>query len=244
MSKSKIRWYGTIRMKIVTVIILCCTLVLGGLSAYNTVNQQKELINELEKLARVTSQRLSRHLIGPMWDLDNDLVDSTLEAEMLEDKIIAIVVWDGDTKAVFSARERGPGGRLQVSSGAITGDLVKSSSDVNNGERTIGEVAVFVSKKQLNEQLAQTTESNIISLIALIIVMVIVMMIVMNLVIIGPITRLAKHANDISRGDLKQNIVAESNDEIGQLADAFQHMQTSLRLAFKRIYTKRRAPPQ
>jgi methyl-accepting chemotaxis protein len=74
--------------------------------------------------------------------------------------------------------------------------------------------------------------------------MVFVMMIVMNLVIIGPITRLAKHADDISRGDLKQNIVAESNDEIGQLADAFQHMQTSLRLAFKRIYTKRRAPHQ
>ena len=171
MSKGNIRWYGTIRMKIVIVIILCCTMVLGGLSAYNTVNQQKQLTNDLEKLARVTSQRLSSHLIGPMWDLDNDLVDSTLEAEMLEDKIIAIVVWDGDTKAVFSARERGPGGRLQVSSGAITGDLIKSSSDVNNGEKIIGEVAVFVSKKQLNEQLAQTTESNIITLISLIIVM-------------------------------------------------------------------------
>ena len=244
MSKGNLRWYGTIRMKIVTVVILCCTLVVGGFSAHNTVNQQKELTNELKNLAQITSRRLSRHLIGPMWDLDNDLVDSTLEAEMLEDKIVAIVVWDSDTRAVFSARERGPDGRLQVSSGAITGDLIKSSSDVNNGEKTIGEVTVFVSKERLNRQLAQTIESNIITLIALIIVMAIVMRIVINQIIIGPITRLARHANDISRGDLKQNIVAESNDEIGQLTDAFEHMQTSLRLAFKRIYTKRRTPHQ
>jgi sigma-B regulation protein RsbU (phosphoserine phosphatase) len=238
MSKGNIRWYSTIRMKIVTVVILCCTIVLGGLSAYNTVNEQKELTNELERLARITSQRLSKHLIGPMWDLDNDLVDSTLEAEMLEDKIQAIVVWDSDTKAVFSARERGPAGNLQVSSGAIAGDLIKSSSDVNNGEKSIGEVAVFVSKKELNQQLTQTAEASIITLITLIIVMAIVMTIVMNQVIIGPITRLAQHADDISHGDLKQNIVAESNDEIGQLAVAFQHMQTSLRVAFKRIYSK------
>ena len=242
MSKGNIRWYSTIRMKVVTTVILCCTVVLGGLSAYNTLNEQKELNDELERLAQITAQRLSRHLIGPMWDLDNDLVDSNLETEMLEDKIQAIVVWDSDTKAVFSARERGPVGNLQVSSGAIVGDLIKSSSNVNNGEKLIGEVAVFVSKKQLNQQLTQTAETSIITLIALIIAMVIAITIVMNQVIIGPITRLAQHADGISHGDLKQNIVAESNDEIGQLAEAFDRMQTRLRVAFKRIYLKSKKP--
>jgi len=238
MSKGKIRWYSTIRMKIITVIIISCTIVLGGLSVFNTLNEQKALSSDLTKLAKVTSQRLSKHLIGPMWDLDNNLVDATIEAEMLEDNIHAIVIWDGDTKEVFSARERGPGGRLKESSGAIAGDLIKSSSMVNNGDKDIGEVAVFVSKKQLEEQLAQSTISGIITLAILIVVMAIIMTIVMSQIIIGPITRLAKHADDISHGDLKQNIEAESNDEIGQLADAFHRMQTSLRVAFKRIYAK------
>ena len=49
---------------------------------------------------------------------------------------------------------------------------------------------------------------------------------------------LAKHAEDISRGNLKQKILPESRDEIGQLAEAFHRMQTSLRIAFKRIYAK------
>ena len=238
MAKGNIRWYSTIRIKVVIVVIISCTLVLGGLSAYNTINEQKQLTSDLQKLARVTSQRLSKHLIGPMWDLDRDLVNSTLEAEMLEDNIQAIVVWDEGKTAIFSARERGPDGRLVESGGAVTGDLIESRNDVNNGTKSIGEVAVFVSKRQLNTQLTASTIANVITLLALIVVMAIVMTIVMNQIIIGPITRLAKHADDISHGDLKQNIVPESNDEIGQLAEAFHRMQTSLRVAFKRIYAK------
>ena len=238
MSKSGIRWYSTIRVKVVLVVIVSCTLVLGALSAYNTVSEQKQLNADLEKLARVTSQRLSKHLIGPMWDLDQDLVDSTLEAEMLEDNIQAIVVWDEGATAIFSARERGPGGTPVQSSGAISGDLIKSVNDVNNGTKSIGEVAVFVSKKELQQQLTASTLANVVTLLILIVVLAAVMTVVMNQIIIGPITRLAKHADDISHGDLKQNIVPESRDEIGQLAEAFHRMQTSLRVAFKRIYAK------
>jgi methyl-accepting chemotaxis protein len=241
MSKEKISWYGTIRMKVIAVVIISCTVVLGGLSAYNTIVEQSQLSDNLQKLAQVTSQRLSKHLIGPMWDLDNDLVDSTLEAEMLEDNIQAIVVWDEDAKTIFSGRERNSNGQLIASTGSIPGDLIRATNQVNNGSKVIGEVSVFVSKKQLNNQLAASTIANIITLILLIIIMATVMTIVMNQIILGPITRLAKHADDISHGDLKQNIVAESNDEIGQLANAFHRMQTSLRVAFKRIYAKGRA---
>ncbi len=241
MSNGKISWYGTIRTKVVLVVIISCTLVLGGLSAYNTVNEQARLSSDLNKLASVTTQRLSKHLIGPMWDLDKELVDSTLEAEMLEDNIEAIVVWDEDKSTIFAARERGPGGVPIASTGAVTGDLIKAQVGVNNGEKDIGQVAVFVSKEELNRQLRASTIANLVTLLAMITVMAIVISIVLNQVIIGPITRLAKHADDISHGDLKQNIVAESNDEIGQLAEAFHRMQNSLRVAFKRLYAKAKA---
>ena len=125
-----------------------------------------------------------------------------------------------------------------MSNGAIAGDLIKASDEISNGEKSIGEVSVFVSKQQLNQQLAASTFSNLTTLTALIIVMAIVMTIVMNQVIIGPITRLAKHADDISHGDLKQHIVPESHDEIGLLAEAFHRMQTSMRVVFKRLYAK------
>ncbi len=238
MSRGNIRWYSTIRMKIIMVVIISCTIVLGGLSVVNILNEQESLSNNLSKLAKVTSQRLSKHLIGPMWDLDSDQVDAAIEAEMLEDNIQAIVIWDSESKDVFSARERDPSGRLVKSQGAISGDLIKSTGKVNNGDKDIGEIAVFVSKHNLQEKLTQSMISNIITLVILIVVMAIIMTIVMSQIIIGPITRLAKHADNISHGDLKQNIEAESNDEIGQLAEAFHRMQISLRVAFKRIYNK------
>jgi sigma-B regulation protein RsbU (phosphoserine phosphatase) len=238
MSRGIIRWYSTIRIKVVSVVIISCTLVLGSLSAYKIINEQKQLTADLHKLAGVTSQRLSKHLIGPMWDLDKDLVNATLEAEMLEDNVQAIVVWDEGAKLVFAARERDTNGGLVDSNGAITGDLIKAVNTVNNGTKSIGEVAVFVSRRQLSQQLTASTIANLITLLALVTVMAIVMTIVMNQIIIGPITRLAKHAEDISRGNLKQKILPESRDEIGQLAESFHRMQTSLRIAFKRIYAK------
>ena len=243
MSTVKISWYKTIRMKVILVVILSCTLVVGGLSAYNIINEQNRLSSDLTELARVTTQRLSKHLIGPMWDLDKELLDSTLEAEMLESNIEAIVVWDEDKSTIFSARERGPNGLPTVSTGAITGDLIKAQVSVNNGEKDIGELAVFVSKAELNRQLTASTLTNVITLVAVIVVLVVVITIVMNQVIVGPITRLAKHADDISHGDLKQNIVPESNDEIGQLAEAFHRMQNSMRVAFKRLYAKTKSAP-
>jgi HAMP domain-containing protein len=238
MSKGKISWYSTIRMKVVLVVVISCTVVLGGLSAYNTISEQARLSAELTKLARVTTQRLSKHLIEPMWDLDRELVNTTLEAEMLEDNIHAIVVWDEDRSTVFAARERAPNGLPTASNGAITGDLIKAQAAVNNGTQEIGQVAVFVSKEQLKRQLQASTTANLVTLVTMIVVMAVVISIVMNQVIIGPITRLARHADDISHGDLKQNIVAESNDEIGQLAEAFHRMQNSLRVAFRRLYAK------
>jgi methyl-accepting chemotaxis protein len=136
------------------------------------------------------------------------------------------------------ARERDANGVLVDSNGGIAGDLIKSVNEVNNGTKSIGEVAVFVSRRQLNQQLTASTITNLITLLALVAVMAIVMTIVMNQIIIGPITRLAKHAEDISHGNLKQKIRPESHDEIGQLAEAFHCMQTSLSVAFKRIYAK------
>jgi methyl-accepting chemotaxis protein len=72
-------------------------------------------------------------------------------------------------------------------------------------------------------------------LVVLILVMVGIITLVMNQLIITPIKRLADHADDISHGNLDRDIESGSNDEIGQLAEAFQRMQVSLRAAFKHL---------
>jgi methyl-accepting chemotaxis protein len=173
-----------------------------------------------------------------MWDLDKTLVEDTIEAEMLEDRIHAIIIWDAESGDLFAARQRGRGGRPERSNGSVSGDMIKATAMINNGAKDIGEAIVFVSKKELSKQLQQSTLNGVLTLVVLIVVMVTIMTVVMSKLILTPINRLAKHADDISHGDLKQDIQATSNDEIGQLADAFQRMQISLRFAFKRLQNK------
>jgi methyl-accepting chemotaxis protein len=238
MNSKTIHWHNTIRMKVILMVIVSCVIVLGSLSFYNTYNEQSILSDELNKLADVTTQRLSKHLIAPMWDLDKELVEEIIEAEMLEDKIHAIIIWDKEVNKLFAARERSVTGALEELNGAISGDFIKSTSLVNNGSQDIGEVQVFLSKQELNDQFQAATLNGIITMILLIVFMVIIMTVAMSRMIITPIKHLAKHADDISHGNLKQDIKVESSDEIGQLAEAFQRMQFSLRVAFKRIQSK------
>lgn len=237
----KIRWYNTILMKVIFVVIISCTVVLGCLSTYNTITEQNKIENELKKLSQVTTKRLSQHLIGPMWDLDKELVEAIIKAEMLEEKIYAISIWDTETNELFSASERDFNKNVKKSNGAISGDFIQASSVVNNGSQDIGKVLVFVSKNELADKLKQATINGLLTLLALIIVMAVIISIVMNHLIITPIKTLANHADDISHGDLMQDITAKSGDEIGQLAEAFQRMQFSMRVAFKRLKAKSKA---
>lgn len=235
MSNNAVRWYSAIRMKMILLVVISCIVVLGGLSTYRTIVEHNKLSNDLSVLAKITSQRLSQHLIGPMWDLDKSLVEVILESEMLETKIQAITVWDTETKQLFTARQRGPNGQPEISNGSINGDYIQAAGVINNGSKDIGKITIFVSKKELNKKLQQSTINSAITLAVLIIVMVSIITVVMNKLIITPIKHLAEHADDISHGNLNKDIVSESNDEIGQLAEAFQRMQISLRAAFKHL---------
>lgn len=54
------------------------------------------------------------------------------------------------------------------------------------------------------------------------------------------IRMLAGAADDLSRGNLNADIQVRSNDEIGELADAFERLRTSLQVAFDRMRRSKR----
>ncbi|WP_088241898.1 Tll0287-like domain-containing protein [Calothrix rhizosoleniae] len=53
--------------------------------------------------------------------------------------------------------------------------------------------------------------------------------------VVQPLTRMAQVAEVISKGDLKAEFQKLSNDEVGQLAEAFTRMKTSFALAMRRL---------
>ncbi len=53
--------------------------------------------------------------------------------------------------------------------------------------------------------------------------------------VVQPLTRMAQVAEVVSKGDLKAEFQKLSNDEVGQLAEAFTRMKTSFALAMRRL---------
>jgi methyl-accepting chemotaxis protein len=74
----------------------------------------------------------------------------------------------------------------------------------------------------------------IIVIVSCLVVGIVIIWLVMRS-IIRPIRQLKDQAIQVSEGDLTQTITSKSNDEIGELSDAFGNMQHNLRVLIQNV---------
>jgi methyl-accepting chemotaxis protein len=232
---NRIHWYQTIRIKLIAVIILTTSLVLGvtGYFAYKYIENSEQA--ELAQLAEVSATRLSQHLVIPMWTLDREQVGELLAAEMQEQRVAAIIVRDEDNSTLFAAKEKNNNGEVVESVGSVSGDFINVDREVLNGEDRIGVVSIFVTPRLMKQDLKNFGQGVVATVVVLNVVIFIIMMLVLGKVLINPLMKLAMGAEKISRGDLNQSFDISSRDEIGYLATTFNKMQSSLRVAIRRL---------
>jgi methyl-accepting chemotaxis protein len=233
---NRIHWYQTIRIKLIAVIILTTSLVLGvtGYFAYKYIENSEQA--ELAQLAEVSANRLSQHLVIPMWTLDREQVGELLAAEMQEQRVAAIIVRDEDNSTLFAAKEKNSSGEVVESVGSVSGDLINVDREVLNGEDRIGMVSIFVTPQLMKQDLKNFGQGVVATVVILNAVIFVIMMLVLGKVLINPLMKLAMGAEKISRGDLNQTFDISTRDEIGYLATTFNKMQSSLRVAIHSVY--------
>ncbi len=232
---SRIAWHRTIRTKLITVILLTTSVVLGvaGYLDYKFVEHHER--SHLTELAEVSAVRLAHHLAIPMWNLDREQVGDMLVAEMKESRIVAIVVRDDDNSTLFAAKERGANGEVVESVGSVAGDFITVDGKVLHGEEELGVVSLFFTAQPLLGELKRIAQGLFIELVILNIVIFIVLMLVLGRLLVNPIMDLAAGAEKISRGDLNHTFDVSARDELGYLATTFNKMQSSLRVAIRRL---------
>ncbi|MBX2870233.1 MAG: HAMP domain-containing protein [Acidiferrobacterales bacterium] len=233
-----IKWYNTIRAKVILTIVITVTLILGlaGVFAYKYIEQREQ--SGLQELADVSATRLSRHLSLPMWSLDREQVSELLTAELAERRVSAIVVTDEDGKTLFAAKERLADGSIVDSAGTVSGNLINVEREVTKDNQPIGKVGIFVSPTSMLQELKQFGQGVLGTLLVLNIIIILVMVLVLGRLLIEPLRKLSVAADRISRGDMNQTVFINSKDEIGNLADNFGRMQNSLKVAMRRLMQK------
>ncbi|SIS66613.1 HAMP domain-containing protein [Neptunomonas antarctica] len=229
------QYTGSIRNKVILITLLCTTAILVAVGIFDTFKVIENEKNQLRNLAEVTAERLAQHLVTPLWDLDSEGVGSAIEAEMLENHLLGITVYDENGTTVMSAKERDQKWDVSVSTGNIKGAFATSVSDVKTSDQVIGQVKVFVSDRFMHKEIQSLIIKEVIRVLLLNAAIFTILMLLLGKFLITPIRRLAEQASEISQGKLNTVIDVNSDDEIGMLADSMTRMQKSLIVTFKKI---------
>ncbi|WP_136679699.1 HAMP domain-containing protein [Neptunomonas sp. XY-337] len=239
------QYTGSIRSKVIMITLVCTTAILAAVGVYDALEVVAKEEAQLEDRANVTAQRIARHLTIPVWNLDKERIDASIEAEMLEPSVLAIVVHDSDGKDVMGAKERDYNWEIIGSSGTVqTGAFAISDAPVFYEDKAIGSVSVYISDRFVKEDIQFQVILEVVRVVALNLVIFVILVLLLGKFLITPIRRLAEQASEISSGRLNTVIDISSNDEIGLLADSLSRMQRSLSVAFKKIRQANKAREQ
>jgi signal transduction histidine kinase/ActR/RegA family two-component response regulator len=107
--------------------------------------------------------------------------------------------------------------------------LLFTDNPHQNKNRTVGFVRLVLGKKQLHESF-QILIFNSILITAIFLVMALVVTYLVTRSITKPLKGLKKSVNDLGSGVLVEKIPVETNDEVGELAAAFNTMAESLNM--------------
>lgn len=234
--KAKVAWYRSVQTKITLTLVIVVTLILTGFGLYNLNEAQQRLDQELQDLSETTVQRLSQHVIGPFWSLNDDQIAEQLEATMLEQRVYAVVLRDRDRETVYMGRQRDADWQVRALAGEPEGDLVRSRTNlVRDDGEMIGVLEVYVTRQFLEEQFNELMLQEIGRGVILDIVIILVTLVMLRRLLVTPIRQLTDAADRISAGQLNTTIDVRSRDEIGLLAGAIGKLQTSMRIAIERM---------
>jgi|GEM_PF-1198302 len=236
MTNKKIHFISSVQAKVIFTTILIITLIFGAYAAFDFNQKQRRLEAELAELAEITAVKLVNNLRLPLWDLDSDLVSDTIEAEMLTRDISTIVVFDSDGLNVFSGRQRNGDWETVVATHVATEpNDIRHKAIINNKSERIGHVIVHVTKRFKQDDLYASISNVIATLLVLDLTIFFVLWVVIHNILIRPIKRLNRAAEQISKGRFSADIESSRNDEIGMVAHSIDKMRVSLRIAMQKI---------
>ena len=214
----------SIQAKLNIVLIVLVTIILAGFGIYDYLVMKKRTIGELHSIAESSARRLSGGMAVAIWEMHRDTGIASLESEMVQKSVYAIVVEETGHEAPFVAMKRDEDTWEPVSfSGNIEGDFIASSKEVVKGEEELGSVHVFLTQQFMEEDLRGSLFSLLFKILLLDLILVVGMSLVFRKVVTRPLNQIVDRVRDIAEGegDLTMRIDFNSLDEIGTLAGLF-----------------------
>lgn len=186
----------------------------------NKIESNRALATELD----VISNRLIESLQSPLWNLDTNTVENVLIAEMQNEEVVTIVVYDSVTGKLLAGKVRDDDDFIVDIEGALPETTIQKRVDVVREGEAIAKVEVRLTDElreaQRNAQLIRL----IIQTVLLILLFSAILSVAILFTIIKPIGVLVSAIESIRSGDYSKKLTLDRDDELGRLASSFNAM--------------------
>jgi two-component system sensor histidine kinase AtoS len=234
----------SLRSKLLIGTILVIVLVMTAVMAVVDHHERAGIISEMERRGEALARSLAAISAGPLLLYHFTALEQNVVRMAAEHDVVYAVVLDADGKVAAHSRYPERVGLLlhgaAAERAADTLEPLTQETVTNAGEavydfavpvlidgRKWGTVRLGLSKQRMEAELQRTRlELGALTLVALLIGSAAAALLARR---IGrPVQQLAEGAAAISRGELRQRIEPSTEDEIGRLAAAFNHMAAEL----------------
>jgi PAS domain S-box-containing protein len=235
----------SLRMKLLWSTVLVIVMIMAGVMAVVEYRLRATIIEEVERRGEVLAHHLAAISSAPLLLYNFTALEQNVARVAAEADVLYAVVLDADGRV--AAHSRGaervgafPSGEVAARSALTEVPLTQQFVFRETGENAYdfsvpirvnrdkwGAVRIGLSKGRMEADIRETRRELVFLTVAALLLGVGAAAVSARR-IAGPVQQVAAGAAAISRGDLKQRIEVAAEDEIGHLAQAFNHMAVQL----------------
>ncbi|MCW8944390.1 MAG: hypothetical protein OQL27_06420 [Sedimenticola sp.] len=216
-------------MRLIISVSLLVFGVLAGYLAIHYVDARNELTANLTHVADSTANRLAKQLAAPLWSINEQQVNASINSEMSQNELSAIEVIDPLDKRVLFQKVR-ESGRSSFSLSERDAVVVSKEITTDAGEH-IGTAVVHISLPFLKARLMSEMSRRAIELGILGLILVLAYIFILQIFLIQPLKRAAEAVRSTSADELTDLIQSNQSGELGDLLYAMDDLQKRLRMA-------------
>lgn len=232
--------YHSIRGKFGITLLIVFIIVSSILGVFNYYQSEKELERQVEIKMDATLTRLSSGLGKLLYNFYSDQVYQIIVSEMNDTEFFSIIIKDATGTYVTHGRTRNEEWQLvNINEDFMdpNGDLLygetkiffnSMSSDNATDNEVMGVAKVYITKRFLREKLMTLIVVTIVESLVLFTVLYLAIYMILMIVVINPLQKLKKSADELAKGNLSCEIERGRRDETGSLADSFSIMRDSI----------------
>lgn len=175
--------------------------------------------------ARRLAVRVARQIQVPAWNLDTVSMAAVIEAEMDDQRVYAVALFERDGATLLGGMQRDADWRPVPWSGADGGDFVTEREVLAHQGEEIGSLLVIVSPRGISDALAAMVRENTVRVTVIGITLVMLIILILRRTVVVPVAGLALIARKVAEErNYSLRAASHGHDEIGRLVDAFNTM--------------------